>query len=233
MKSSDESVRGRRGSHADALERMREMILSGALPAGDWIDEVALARDLGVSRTPVREALKVLAAEGLVELLVHRGARVRVPTIAEIRDLFSVIAALERLAAEIVAANAGEAQLAGLREMHDAMRSHFDARDREGYFALNHAIHERLIELAANDELSRTHAGLMTRARRPRFIAITSDARWTESMKEHELILSAIETRNGQYAGELLFRHVLKTGTATIDAMRRGVRTDAQEVVPT
>jgi len=178
-----------------------------------------LCLTLGVSRTPIREALKVLAAEGLVELFPNRGSKVRSPTQTEIRNLFGVIAALERLAAETVTADASAERLATLRATHDEMLAHHARRDRAGYFDLNHRIHETIIEFAGNAELTRTHADLMTRARRPRFIAITSEARWNESVKEHSLLMAAMETGNAHYAGELLYRHVLKTGTAYLASM--------------
>jgi DNA-binding GntR family transcriptional regulator len=215
----DDDVAGprrRHGVHAGVRDRIREMVVRGDLAAGERINEVWLCEALGVSRTPVREALKVLAAEGLVELLPNRGSRVRSPGEQEIRNLFAVIAALERLAAETVAAGATAAQLATLRALHDEMGQRFAQRDRERYFELNHQIHESIIALAGNAELSRTHADLMTRARRPRFIAITSEARWEESVKEHELVMSALELRDARYAGEILARHVLKTGEAYI-----------------
>lgn len=211
--------RPRNGVHATTRDRIRDMIVQGELPSGEIIPELKLCRVLGVSRTPIREALKVLAAEGLVELLPNRGSIVTSPTRAEIRNLFAVIAALERLAAETVTAEAPIEHLLALRGMHDEMLARYAIRDRVNYFNLNHRIHETIIELASNGELTRTHADLMTRARRPRYIAITSEERWNESVKEHELIMSAMELRDSRYAGDLLFRHVLKTGNAYLASM--------------
>ena len=207
--------------HADVLDRLRDMVVRGRLQAGERINEVEVAEQLEVSRTPVREALKVLAAEGLVELLPNRGSRVTSPSSSEIQNLFAVIAALERLAVETVVQQAPAASLAQLRALHDEMLQRFAQRERVRYLDLNHRIHGTIIELAGNPQLSRTHADLMTRARRPRFIAITSDARWAESVKEHELVMTAMELRDARFAGEILFRHVLKTGLAYIDSMAR------------
>ncbi|HVL55120.1 MAG TPA: GntR family transcriptional regulator [Burkholderiaceae bacterium] len=212
----------RHGIHSDTCDRIRQMIVQGTLGSGERINEKELCEALGVSRTPIREALKVLAAEGLVELLPNRGSKVTSPTNQEIRNLFSVIAALERLAVETVTQHASDTQLAELRAMHEEMLIHFARSDRARYFALNHRIHETIIALADNAELSRTHADLMTRARRPRFIAITSNARWQESVKEHELVMSAMELRDTRYVGEILFRHVLKTGEAYIASLSPG-----------
>lgn len=214
-----EERRRRHGVHADVCGHIRNLIVHGELASGERINELGLSEALGVSRTPIREALKVLAAEGLVELLPNRGSRVTTPSTDEIVNLFAVIAALERLAVETVTLQASAPALARLRALHDDMLRRYAEGDRDRYFELNHRIHETIIEMAANPQLSRTHADLMTRARRPRFVAITSDGRWDESVKEHELVMSAMELRDARFAGEILFRHVLKTGTAYIQSL--------------
>ena len=214
-----EERRRRHGVHADVCGHIRNLIVHGELASGERINELGLSEALGVSRTPIREALKVLAAEGLVELLPNRGSRVTTPSTDEIVNLFAVIAALERLAVETVTLQASAPALARLRALHDEMLRRYAEGDRDRYFELNHRIHETIIEMAANPQLSRTHADLMTRARRPRFVAITSDGRWDESVKEHELVMSAMELRDARFAGEILFRHVLKTGTAYIQSL--------------
>lgn len=214
-----EDRRRRHGVHADTCDRIRDMIVHGDLASGERINEMELCEVLGVSRTPIREALKVLAAEGLVELLPNRGSRVTTPSTDEIVNLFAVIAALERLAVETVTLQASVPALAKLRALHDEMLQRYAEQDRDRYFELNHRIHETIIAMADNPQLSRTHADLMTRARRPRFVAITTDGRWEESVKEHELVMSAMELRDARFAGEILFRHVLKTGTAYIQSL--------------
>ncbi|MGQ9370756.1 GntR family transcriptional regulator [Azospirillum sp. ST 5-10] len=198
--------------HLEARERLREMIVTGQLKPGERIDERGLCEAFGLSRTPIREALKVLAVEGLVELLPNRGTRVAKPSGADIARLFQVIAALERLAAELTAASAPAADLRMLRADHDEMVRMYRAGRREEYFALNQRIHETVIALTGNPVLIRTHADLMTRARRPRYIAITSQERWDESVREHELLMAALEIRDSRSAGDILFNHVLKTG---------------------
>lgn len=219
-----EGRKRRDGIHVRVRDRIKEMIVLGELAPGERINEKELCDIVGVSRTPIREALKVLAADGLVELLPNRGSKVTSPSSQEIKNLFSVIAALERLAVETVALEASAEQLAGLRALHDQMFDMFAKKERERYFDLNHRIHETIIHMAGNAELTRTHADLMTRARRPRFIAITSEGRWDESIKEHELIMTALELRDSRYAGEIVFRHVIKTGAAYIASLAHSAR---------
>src|SRR5690606_35419372 len=113
--------RRRDGIHTEIRELIKEMIILGKLEAGERINEKELCDLIGVSRTPIREALKVLAAEGLVELLPNRGSKVKKPSTEEIKHLFSVIASLERLAVETVAQHATLAQMAHLRNLHDQM----------------------------------------------------------------------------------------------------------------
>ena len=208
----------RRGIHQETCGRIRDLILNNQLGADtDRIDEVALALHLGLSRTPVREALKVLASEGLVEILPRRGSRIRRPSISEIHDLFAVIASLERMAAEQVTTLADPNALKTLRNLHDQMLYAYRTQDRDTYFRLNHSIHETIIELTGNAQLQRTHAELLARARRPRFIAITSAERWSESVREHDLLMQAMELGQALFAGQILFQHVLRTGTAYIE----------------
>jgi len=213
-----ENKKSRRGIHEETCGLIRDLILENQLGVeSDRIDEMALAHQLGLSRTPVREALKVLAAEGLVEILPRRGSRVRRPTIDEIKDLFAVIASLERMAAEQITATADSNNLKKIRKLHDEMHAAFDAQNRSVYFHLNHLIHETIIELTGNAQLRRTHSELLARARRPRFIAITSNDRWGESMREHDLLMQTMELGQVLFAGQILFEHVLKTGSAYIE----------------
>lgn len=213
----------RRGIHESVRSAIRDRVLDGRLAAGSRVDEKALCEQLNVSRTPIREALKVLAAEGLLELLPNKGSRVIGNSATRIRHLFSVIASLERLAAELVCKTATDDELKALRVLHNAMEAFFNSRNRHGYFELNHKIHESIIALTRNPELERAHAELMIRARSPRFIAITSVARWNESIKEHALLTCALELRDVRFAGEILFRHVVKTGEAYIQTPQQNL----------
>ena len=202
----------RRTLHVDVTERLRDMIVENELALGERIDEKSLCELMQISRTPLREALKVLAFEGLVELLPNRGARVRKMSAREVEELFEVASGLERMAAELAAERATDAELAELRRMHESMERCFSSGRRSDYFRLNQRIHNSVIVFARNKVLAESHAVLMTRIRRARYQAIMSQSRWDESVREHDELLRALENRDARRAGEVLQRHVLGTG---------------------
>ena len=202
----------RRSLHLEVSEQLRDMIVSGRLEAGERIVEAELCKELNVSRTPLREALKVLAVEGLIQLMPNRGARVTHFTVDEARELFEVVSGLERLAVELAAERASPADIKRLRTLHDRMSAHHRRGERHEYFRLNHQIHNAMVALSNNATLIATHAGLMARARGSRYQAILSDERWDESMTEHEAIMKALESGDGPGAGALLLHHVQRTG---------------------
>lgn len=202
----------RRSLHRDVTDQVRDMIVKGELPAGLRVNEGALCEQFGISRTPLREALKVLASEGLVELRPNRGARITAITTNEVGELFEVISAMERMAGELAAARINERDLARLQTLHVRMGRHYEAGEREAYFRLNQQVHNAIVTLAGNSILVSTHAGLMARLRRARYMAIQSQERWDESMQEHGAILDALAAHDSARTGELIFKHVRATG---------------------
>jgi DNA-binding GntR family transcriptional regulator len=212
----------RRPLHAEVTDRLRDMIVEGQLPAGGRINEAAVAEALGVSRTPLREALKVLASEGLVELLPSRGARVARITGVEIGQLFEVISGLERHAAELATRRMTKHDLDKLQGLHRRMERHHAARRRHDYFRLNHEIHNLIVALAGNAILESTHAKLMAKARRGRYLAILSEQRWDEAMAEHQELMAAIAAGDAARAGEVMLRHVRRTGEVVSAALDTG-----------
>lgn len=202
----------RRPLHDEVTERLRDMIVEGELAPGARVNEAALCEQLGVSRTPLREALKILAAEGLVELLPRRGARVATLGAAELGELFEVLSGLERTAAELAAVRASATDLAGLRQLQARIERHHAARNRHDYSHDNHALHEAIVALAGNAVLKEVHERLMTRVRRARYMALLSQERWDESVAEHARILTALEAGDAKRAGELMGQHVARTG---------------------
>jgi len=217
---SDSRLIVRRSLHNHAINQLRDMIVEHDLAPGERIDETHLCRLFGISRTPLREALKVLASEGLVELRPHRGARVSQMTAAEVAELFEVVSGLERIAAELAAERASDAALRAMRRDHERMIRHYRKGQRSDYFRFNQKIHAGVIALTGNETLAATHAALMVKIRRARYTAIMSQDRWDESVREHGELLDALEARDGARAGEILFQHVRKTGEVVQRAAR-------------
>jgi DNA-binding GntR family transcriptional regulator len=215
----------RRSLHREVNDRLRDMIVEGILAAGSRIDEKRLCEELGVSRTPLREALKVLASEGLIELRPNRGARVTRIDAETVEDLFEVVCALERFAGELAAKRASDADLARLGTMHERMVRHFENRQRARYFSLNHEIHKTIVAMAGNATLVEHHANVMVNIRRARYMAITSQERWEESVGEHAGILDALANRDGARAGRLIFQHDQKTG----ELVRKAVLANSED----
>lgn len=195
---------------AQVAERIREMIIQDELPPGAPIRERALSERLDVSRTPLREALKILSAEGLVELHPNRGAVVAAPRAAEIRELLQLLGVLEAFAAELACEAIGDAELAELRALHFEMLAAYTRGDRLGYFRRNQEIHLGLVRASRNQALIAHHRVLNARVYRARYICNLKTQRWESAIKEHELILEALGRRDGRALSEILRRHVLQ-----------------------
>lgn len=209
--------------HETVVERLRNMIVEGELEAGERLHDSNLARILHVSRTPVREATKLLATEGLVDLLPGRGARVSELSAEDILDLFETIAGVERHACELAAERMSEGDRDRLQRAHKRMARHHVTGERQPYFKLNHEIHLAIVEASKNTTLRGIHASLMSRARRARYAALSSHARWIEAMEEHELIMAALMARDSRRAGEIMRQHDLGTAMSIVSALRPAV----------
>ena len=209
----------RRPLHDEATERVRDMIVEGLLAAGDWINESELCLQLQISRTPLREALKVLAAEGLIELIPRRGARVAQLSVRETVDLFEALGGIEGIAAEMAAVRMSTADLETLAELQVLIEQRHKTRARLEYFHDNQRLHEAIVRFSGNSAIIDIHARLIARVRRPRYQAILSKSRWSEAVHEHALILAALERRDARRAGDLMRRHVAQTGESVRKSM--------------
>lgn len=201
--------RGRKLLHQATVDRVRDMIFSGELAPGARVPEIALCEQLGVSRTPLREAFKVLATEGLLELLPNRGARVARLTAEQVDEMFPVMAALEALAGELACARITDEQIAEVRALHYQMALHHARGELDDYFRLNQRIHERIMAAAGNPTLAQLYRGLSARIRRARYLANISRPRWDQAMAEHEEILAALARRDGPTLARVLRSHLM------------------------
>ncbi|MDQ8730882.1 GntR family transcriptional regulator [Bradyrhizobium sp. LHD-71] len=208
----DDSLKlGRTGLHEQAAQRLRDMIIRGDLPPGSALVEKDLSEALGISRTPLREAMKLLAQQGLIELRANRSACVRTMRLSEISDLFEALAGIERLSAELAASRITASRLDELRTLQEAIEQHHRDGERMAYYAANRDIHRAIVLAANNVPLADAHAALLARSEQVRYFALRLEDRWGQSIEEHRRILEAIEKRDSRRAGELLAAHVAHT----------------------
>jgi len=207
----------RRTLHDEVVDRVRTLIVEGRLAPGTRIHESQLGKALGVSRTPLREALKVLASEGLIELVPGRGAVVKRLTRQDVRDMLDVLVALESMAGLLACRNATDAQIAALRATHDEMMALYAAGNRLEYYWRNQAIHAGLAQLSGNVLLASLHQMIAARLKRIRFIGNEEPAKWAGAVAEHEEMIAALEARDEKALAEVIHRHLDQTWLRVID----------------
>ena len=209
----------RRPLHEEAIDRLRDLIVHGRLLPGARLNERVLCQQLGISRTPLREAFKVLATEGLVELLPNRGAVVAGLDPTRLEQTFAVMGVLEALAGELACANATAQQLDDVRALHYEMLAAHARRDLAGYFGHNQAIHLKLAEASGNPVLAHSYRQLNANVRRARYMANLSRERWDAAVREHEEILSALVARDAQRLKRLLAEHLTSKLASVLGAL--------------
>jgi DNA-binding GntR family transcriptional regulator len=202
----DNSGHGTRTSAA--ARRLRELIVTGALKPGQRISERSLLEQHPeLSRTPLREALKILDNEGLVDLQPNRGAYVARMTMAQIDAAMEVLIGLENIAAPISCARMTTAEMSRIADLHQIMLDAFAARDLLNYFHINQLIHQRIVDGAHNPALSRIYEHEALQIRRYRYAGNIEEERWRHAVGEHDLILQALQSRDGLLLRELLRAH--------------------------
>ncbi|WP_315704487.1 MULTISPECIES: GntR family transcriptional regulator [unclassified Bradyrhizobium] len=214
----DAPARDEMSLHDEILSRLRDYIVEGHIADGARISERQLCEMLKVSRTPLREALKVLAAEGLVELLPNRGARVRPLGAHDIAELFDLMGGLEGLAGRLACEKISDEEIAKIEQLHHDMYGFYIRQDMQGYFRMNQLIHRAIVQAAGNAMLSASYENLAGRIRRVRYSAnfARKRERWSEAMREHEAILDALRRRAGSELSDILFLHLRNKGAAAI-----------------
>lgn len=205
----------RKSLHQELVDRLQQMLIKGELTPGVKVPEKKLCIQFGVSRTPMREALKVLATEGLVRLEPNRGAWVTQVTIGEVNEVFPVLGALEALSGELACKHITDEEIEAVRLLHQQMVENYNARDLEGYFSINQMIHKAILTAARNETLSTSCQALSLRMQRARYLANISEDRWRVALDEHERILRFLSERNGKMLAKTLSDH-LETKRASI-----------------
>ena len=183
-----------RALYQEVAELLRQRIFDRQLQPGSWIDELKIAEEFGISRTPLREALKVLAAEGLVTMKVRRGAYVTEVSEQDMADVYHLLSLLESDAAGVVASKVTPSQLTELQTLHNELEASIGERER--FFDVNEQFHMRLLELANNRWRNQVVADLRKVMKLNRHNSLLKKGRIEESLTEHRAIIQAIAARN-------------------------------------
>ncbi|MED5618215.1 GntR family transcriptional regulator [Ideonella sp. BN130291] len=203
--------------HEEVAARLRTMVFERQLAPGEWIDELALATQWRISRTPLREALKVLAAEGLVELVPRRGCRVTELSEADAEELFPVMALLEARCALEAVQKATDEQVAALQVLHEQLERHAAAKDIEAYYRVNHLFHTGVQAAAGNRWLDRVTNDLRGFMRLLRGRQLQWPGRLEASIAEHRDFMAALLARDAAHAEQVMHDHLM----AQLQALRQ------------
>ncbi|MDB5775586.1 MAG: GntR family transcriptional regulator, partial [Herbaspirillum sp.] len=198
------------------VEHLRNLIVEAVLPPGTKLNERELCETLGISRTPLREALKVLAAEGLIEIAPNRGASVSKLSDIEIWETFELMSGLEALSGELACERITALELAEIKALHYAMLACKAQNDLPGYYNRNQAIHSKINEAARNSVLTHTYLSLNRRLQALRFRSNFHLDKWERAAHDHDEMIKALETRDGKRLAEILRRHLLEKRDAVL-----------------
>lgn len=196
--------------HAEVTARLRSLIVESFIKPGQRVPELEISKDMGVSRTPIREALKVLASEGLVELLPLRGAVVKSFSAKDAADMLEVMGMLESFAAQ-KACQAEQKRIDHVLAMHEKMKVLYTKGKRPEYFELNQKIHDALVDMADNESLSMVHNTLSKRMRSLRYSGNSTPDNWRGALDDHELIAQALGQRDAKKMKKAVEAHFENT----------------------
>jgi DNA-binding GntR family transcriptional regulator len=213
--------------HEQVAHRLRQMLVENRIPPGAKLNERELCQVLHVSRTPLREAIKRLAAEGLVELLPNRGAIAVELSEADVRNTFEVMAGLEAQSGELAAQRITDAELSEIKAMHFEMLAAYMRRDLPGYYRLNAAIHGAINAATKNPVLISTYGQVNARLQALRFRSNQNEEKWRDAVKEHEQMVAALSARDAAAMRALMSTHLTRKLETVIQQLR-----DAEAVSP-
>jgi DNA-binding GntR family transcriptional regulator len=210
----------RQGLAAAVTARLRDMIVEGMLQPGTRLNERMLCEQLNVSRTPLREAFKTLAVEGLIALQPNRGAVVAQMSVPDIEQTFEVMGALEGFSGELACARATDEEIAEVRALQFELMAAHARRDLPTYYRLNHTIHDRFNAMARNAVLTETYQQINARIQSLRFRSNFNPDKWDQAVKEHAAMLDALERRDGPALRLILQQHLRNKRDAVIAVLR-------------
>ncbi len=203
------AVIDRQGLASAVTMRLRDMIIEGTLTPGTRLNERVLCEQLAVSRTPLREAFKILAGEGLIELLPNRGAAVAELSIADIEQTFEVLSALEGFSGELACQRITDAEVMEIRALHFEMLAAHARNDLAAYYKINHVIHDRINAGARNAVLTATYLQMNARIQNLRFRSNFNRDKWNAAVQDHSAMLDALDRRDGAALRVVLTHHLL------------------------
>lgn len=207
--------------HDTVVEHLRSFIIEGVLEAGRKLNERELCETLGISRTPLREALKVLAAEGLIEISPNRGASVARMSELEIREAFELMSGLEAFSGELACERITAEELAEIKALHYAMVVCKNQNDLPGYYQRNRAIHDLINQAARNSALRQAYQSLNFRLQALRFRSNYQAPKWDRALHDHEQMIEALEARDGKRLNTILRQHLLEKRDALMLMVRQ------------
>jgi DNA-binding GntR family transcriptional regulator len=207
--------------HEQVTQRLRQMLVESHIAPGAKLNERELAQVLQVSRTPLREAIKMLAAEGLVELLPNRGAIAVALSEADVLNTFELMAGLEGLSGELAAQRITAAELAEIRAMHFEMMGAYTRADLSNYYRINALIHSAINAAAKNPVLTGTYQQVNARLQALRFRSNQNGEKWSRAMKEHEKMVDALAARDSAAMRVVLQAHLDNKRDVVIGQLRR------------
>jgi DNA-binding GntR family transcriptional regulator len=208
--------------HDQVAARLRTMLIEGRIPSGAKLNERVLSEQLRVSRTPLREAIKLLAVEGLVDLLPNRGAVAVMLSETDIVNTFEVLAGLEAMSGELAAQRASDAQRAEIRALNFEMRAAFERRELSTYYRINAAIHVAISAAAGNPVLEATYTRINARVQSLRFRTNQNEEKWKRAMKEHDEMVDALTARDSSALRTVLVKHLNTKRETVLDLLRAG-----------
>ncbi|WP_298928631.1 GntR family transcriptional regulator [uncultured Ramlibacter sp.] len=206
--------------HEQVALRLRQMLVESRIPPGAKLNERELAEVLQVSRTPLREAIKMLAAEGLVELLPNRGAIAVSLSEADVLNTFEVMAGLEAQSGELAAQRITDAELAEIRASHYEMMAAYTRQDLSAYYRLNAQIHNAINAAAKNPVLTSTYNQVNARLQALRFRSNQDGDKWKRAMKEHDSMIEALAARDGAAMRAVLLQHLHNKRDVVVEQLR-------------
>jgi len=213
--------------HDAVIEHLRSFIVEGMLEPGKKLNERELCEMLGISRTPLREALKVLASEGLIDISPNRGASVSKMSEAELRETFEVMSGLEAFSGELACERITAAEIAEIKALHYAMLACRSQNDLAGYYSRNQAIHDKINEAARNTALRQIYITVNRRLQALRFRSNFQIPKWDSAIHDHDEMLKALDARDGKRLSAILRQHLLEKRDAVLQVLSTEVEQES------